>query len=179
MLLAPTLIAKQTLNYKIEKRIDNMWRTHRNRVDRGLPGTYSKSGYHLGMTQDFTFKMWNVRVSPFSIVTGITSKTFFNMPHLRWHHSFGDYPDFLNDIDNISPDKVDTYERIKPYRPDPKSVVGTSSIVPKRDDDEKFNFVDTQGEHLYSPPPDGNQITIDHGLDEEHIWRFGRDLYNQ
>jgi hypothetical protein len=24
-----------------------------------------------------------------------------------------------------------------------------------------------------------NQITVDHGLDEEHIWAFGKSLYNQ
>ena len=49
VLLAPTLIAKQVLNQNIDQRIENMWRTHKNRVDRGLGATYQGSGNHLGM----------------------------------------------------------------------------------------------------------------------------------
>jgi len=28
-------------------------------------------------------------------------------------------------------------------------------------------------------PPPGNGVTMDHGLDEDHIWAFGLTLYNQ
>lgn len=43
----------------------------------------------------------------------------------------------------------------------------------------KLYFYDTQGESLYTNPPDHNQPTIDHGLDEEHIWAFNLTGYNQ
>lgn len=32
---------------------------------------------------------------------------------------------------------------------------------------------------MYSNPPDPNNPTIDHGLDEEFIWAFGRTMMNQ
>jgi len=102
----------------------------------------------------------------------------FDVPHLRWHHHFGEYPSHLSDIDDWRPNKIDTFERFKPTRPDPKKVVGISSILPIRDDDEKFVWYDPQGETMYTNPPDSNQILIDHGMDEEDIWSFGRDLYN-
>ena len=35
-----------------------------------------------------------------------------------------------------------------------------------------------QGESMYSHPPDPNYITVDHGLDEDSIWAFGKNLYN-
>lgn len=68
---------------------------------------------------------------------------------------------------------------MKKFQPDPKKVVGTSTIIPKEDNDEKFEFYDVQGESLYTNPPNPNHITVDHGVDEDHIWSFGRTLFNQ
>jgi len=45
-------VARQVYNQKIDDRIRNMWRTHKNRVDQGLGGTYSSSGIHEGSRQD-------------------------------------------------------------------------------------------------------------------------------
>lgn len=36
-----------------------------------------------------------------------------------------------------------------------------------------------RGEHLWSSPPDENQILVDHGNDEDSIWAFGKSPYNQ
>jgi len=75
--------------------------------------------------------------------------------------------------------ETDTFERLKKFQPDAKKVVGTSTILPKQDNDEAFEFYDVQGESLYTNPPNPNHITMDHGLDEEHIWNFSRTLFNQ
>ncbi len=53
------------------------------------------------------------------------------------------------------------------------------TIVPTKDTDEELVWVDVQGETPYSDPPDPNMITIDHEMDEEHIWNFMHTGYNQ
>ena len=68
---------------------------------------------------------------------------------------------------------------MKKFTPDSKKVVGTSTLIPKEDNDEKFEYYDIQGESLYTNPPNPNHVTIDHGLDENHIWAFGTTLFNQ
>ena len=45
-------MAKAACTSDVEKRIENMWRVHRNRVDRGLGGTFKTSGKHESMNQD-------------------------------------------------------------------------------------------------------------------------------
>jgi hypothetical protein len=102
----------------------------------------------------------------------------FSNPWLRWHKSFEDYPSNHSDIDDIVMHETDNFERSKKYLSKNKDVVGTSPAIPREDNDEKYSFYDIQGESPYSNPPNPNQITIDHGLDEEHIWAFGKSLYN-
>lgn len=75
--------------------------------------------------------------------------------------------------------ETDTFERLKKYTPDNKKVIGLSSVIPREDNDEKFEYYDIQGESMYTNPPNPNHVTIDHALDEEHIWSFGRTLFNQ
>lgn len=65
------------------------------------------------------------------------------------------------------------------YAPKEKDVVGTTPLIPTQDTDEKLIWYDTQGESLYSNPPDPNNPVIDHGLDEEKIWAFRITSYNQ
>jgi hypothetical protein len=38
---------------------------------------------------------------------------------------------------------------------------------------------DLQGENMYTNPPDSNIPSVDHRLDEEHIWSFGITGFNQ
>lgn len=47
------------------------------------------------------------------------------------------------------------------------------------DNDTKAVFYDVQGESVYTNPPDSNMPTIDHGLDEDHIWAWSKTPYNQ
>jgi hypothetical protein len=111
--------------------------------------------------------------------TGSLINFHFNNPFIRWHQSFENYPHFHNDIDDYCLTYYDEFERFKKFKPEKKKVVGSSPVIMREDSDEKFEFYDIQGESLYSNPPEPNWITIDHGLDEDHIWSFQKTLYNQ
>jgi len=50
-----------------------MWRTHKNRVDKGLGATYSSTGFSEHMKQDSHFLIPNLSTSIFKIVTGAVS----------------------------------------------------------------------------------------------------------
>lgn len=54
VLVAPTYLSKKAYDADIEKRLANMWRTHKNRVDRGLGATWKSHGLHESMDQDAT-----------------------------------------------------------------------------------------------------------------------------
>jgi hypothetical protein len=62
----------------------------------------------------------------------------FCAPHMRWHKSFEQYTSHLSDIDDPLMGETHHYERLKKYRALDKHVVGSSSIIPKQDNDEKF-----------------------------------------
>lgn len=98
---------------------------------------------------------------------------------MRWHESYEKYPSHLDSIDDIVSTQCDEYERFKPYKAKKDKVIGSVPLIMREDNDEKWNFYDIQGESLYSPPPDPNWITVDHGLDEDNIWSFPHSAYNQ
>ena len=82
-------------------------------------------------------------------------------------------------MDDFKMYETDNFERMKPLMPKKGSTVGTTSIIPVPDTDEKLIYYDTQGESLYSNPPDPNVPVVDHGLDELNIWSFRKTNYNQ
>ena len=156
-----------------------MWRTHKNRADNGLGPTWSGTGYHESMMQDFNMVIPNASISSDMLWDGAIMDTHFDNPFLRWHKSFEDYPSFLNDMDDYAMIETDDFERLKKFKPLKKDVVGVTPILPRQDNDEVFEFYDIQGESVFSNPPNPNHITVDHGLDEDHIWAFQSTLYNQ
>ena len=48
-------MAKNAYDSNIEARIENMWRVHKNRTDKGLGATWRSNGHHESMQQDFNF----------------------------------------------------------------------------------------------------------------------------
>jgi hypothetical protein len=70
VLLLPTYFAKKAYGEDIEKRLSNMWRTHKNRVDQGLGATYRESGHHEGMRQGYNVKLPNFHWSPKQLIDG-------------------------------------------------------------------------------------------------------------
>ena len=73
--------------------------------------------------------------------------------------------------------EYDNFERLKPF--DPTEYAGETPAIPTEDNDMKLQFFDVQGESIYTNPPDPNSPTIDHGLEEDHIWAFNLTAYNQ
>lgn len=108
-----------------------------------------------------------------------SSKTFLNNPFSRFHESIEDYNSNQAEWDDVSLYQFDNYERMKPHQARAKDVVGISPVVPLDDNDATLKFYDIQGESLYTNPPDSNLLTMDHGLEEDHIWSFRMSLYNQ
>lgn len=102
-----------------------------------------------------------------------------NNPFTRFHQSIHDYPSELGNMDDAKLYQTDNFERLKPLMPKEGSTVGTTGIIPTVDTDEKLIWYDTQGESLYTNPPDPNAPVIDHGLDENEIWAFRKSNYNQ
>lgn len=172
-------MARSVYNDQINSRIENMWRTHKNRVDRGLGATYSGTGYHESMKQDFNFVLPNSGLSIASMIDGRMDEAHFDNPFLRWHKSFEQYSSFLSDIDDVPMVITDEFERLKKYKPDPKHVNGPSPLIPRQDNDEALEFYDIQGEGCFTNPPNPNVPHIDHGQDENKLWAFHRTLYNQ
>lgn len=179
LLVGPTLLAKQAFNKKIDERIANMWRVHKNRVDKGLGGTWDPAGYHESMKQDFTMVMTNASIHVDTLTDGVIFDHHIDNPFIRWHKSFEEYSSFLGDMDDFSMHEHDELERFKKFKPDPKKTIGTTTLIPREDNDEKFEFWDMQGESVFSNPPNPNFITVDHGLDEDSIWAFPKTMYNQ
>ena len=82
-------------------------------------------------------------------------------------------------MDDITLYQVDNFERLKPFKPKAKDVVGISNTVPMNDNDEELKFFDIQGESLFTNPSNSNNPTIDHGLEEDEIWAFRLTGFNQ
>jgi len=120
VLIVPTLMARTIYNDQINDRIENMWRTHKNRVDKGLAGTFNKSGHHESMKQDFNMQLPNAGLTVATLIDGRIDDVHYDNPFLRWHKSFEQYSSFLSDIDDIPMTITDEFERIKKYKMDKK-----------------------------------------------------------
>lgn len=51
-LVVPTIASKYCYDCHIHERIDQMWKVHMNRVDKGLGGTYKEHGIYDDKMQD-------------------------------------------------------------------------------------------------------------------------------
>ena len=130
-LVVPTYLSKVAYQNEVEKRIENMWRVHKNRTDKGKGATVHGSGFHEGMDQDFNFVMPGATLTGDMIADGAIKDHTFDNPFLRWHISFENYPSFLSDMDDIPMHETDDFERVKARKPDKKNVVGVTGIIPR------------------------------------------------
>lgn len=179
-LIAPTLVTQKYYDCHIHERIDQMWKTHMTRVDKGLDGTYRAHGIYNDKMQDNAQQINNgVHMRLDSIIHGISEKPYLDNPFQRFHESIEEYPDFHDDIDDVNFIEYDNWERLKPFDPKEGTTVGETPVIPTEDNDMKLYFYDVQGESVYTNPPDTNLPVIDHGLDELKIWAFNLTGYNQ
>lgn len=114
-----------------------------------------------------------------SITHGIVEQPYLNNPFCRFHESIEMYPDFHDDIDDITFMEYDNWERLKPFEAKAGTTVGDTHVIPMEDAEEGYYFYDLMGENAFTNPPDPNIPLIDHSLDEEYIWAFNVTGYNQ
>jgi hypothetical protein len=83
-----------------------------------LPGTYKPSGIYNNRMQDYNFQINNgIHFRLDSLVHGIMEKPYLDNPFQRFHESIEKYPDFLDDINDISMMEYDNWERLKKFDP--------------------------------------------------------------
>ena len=180
--VAPTLMSQYCYQSSINERVDYLWKIHQNRVKKGLGGTATKTGLyeqdaHVG---DRAFRAnTGLHISMDSIVSGVVDKPMFDNPFKRFHQSLADYGHDHGNLDDVNMYETHNYERIKATQPKDGSTVGTTTLAPTQDNDEKLVFYDVQGESLYSNPPDPNVPLVDHGLDELTPWAWRKTNFNQ
>ena len=109
---------------------------------------------------------------------GEKNNVMYNNPLVRFNQDLATYAHDHGTMDDVKLQKTDNFERLKPRMPKAGTTVGTSTVMKIADTDEKLYFYDTQGESMYTNPPDPNIPVIDHGLDENSIWSFRKSIYN-
>jgi hypothetical protein len=121
-----------------------MWRIHCNRVNKGLGGTYKENGIYEDKMQDSNFQINNgIHLRMDSIISGILEKPYLDNPFQRFHESIEQYPDFLDDINDVSFMEYDNWERLKKFGPKEGTTIGDTSVIPPEDNDQKLYFYDS------------------------------------
>jgi hypothetical protein len=173
-LFVPTLVTKYQGGSLIDERLKDMWRVHKNRTDKGRGATYNSNGFHehglqKGTDHPMEIKNWGISFS--QLFNGSTNDTHIDNPFLRHHKSIADYSSHLADMDDYSMTQTDTFERAKLLSAPKDKVQGVTSVVPENDnEDDVRQFY--EGENIFTTPPNTNYPSVDHGLDEDHIWAF-------
>ena len=126
----PTFMAVQATASDVDKRIENMWRVHRNRTDRGLGGTKKSNGLNESSNQGHNFMIPNINISSSMLFEGAVPEVWNNNPFMRHHENIFQYSSHLYDIDDHAKMHFDTFERFKKFKPKAKSTVGASKVVP-------------------------------------------------
>lgn len=146
----------------------------------GLDGTYKEHGIYNDKMQDYSQQInTGVHMRLDSIIHGVVEQPYLDNPFQRFHESIEQYPDFHDDIDDVSFIEYDNWERLKPFDAKKGTTEGETLVLPIEDNDQKLVFYDVQGESVYTNPPDANAPLIDHGLDELQVWAFNLTGYNQ
>lgn len=73
VLVLPSFLMKRAYNGDIDKRLADMWRVHKNRVDQGLGATYKDHGHHESMLQGKTIDIPNFHWSAEQLYDGVLS----------------------------------------------------------------------------------------------------------
>ena len=78
-----------------------------------------------------------------SIINAQNDEPILDNPFTRFNQSIQDYPQDHANVNNVSLYKTDNLERMKPLMPKKGSYVGTTTLLPTQDTDEKLIFYDT------------------------------------
>ena len=112
------------------------------------------------------------------MMTGSQPKIVTESPFNRGSELLEEYPLHLSDFHDDVLFEVGQAQRHEIFQMDSNKSAGETTLIPMDDNDEVLHFYDIQGESLYTNPPDPNMPTIDHGLEEDRVWAFPKNLYN-
>ena len=105
-------------------------------IEIGLGDTYNTKNIYNNKNQDYNVQMTTgLNLTMDSIVHGLMEKQYIDSPFTRFHESIEQYPDFQDDIDDVSFMDFDNYERIKPFMAKEGTTVGDTFIIPTEDND--------------------------------------------
>jgi hypothetical protein len=141
-LVVPGLFFGLLRNKYEDRRLKDSWRVHRNRMDKGLGGTYSGSGWHDGKDPDFYKNLTMVTYDIHELVTGEKKNEYFGNPFIRWHKQYKNYSGNLGYIEDYSMQSWDQFERFKKFNPKKEHVEGWTPNNPLGDDEEEYRLFD-------------------------------------
>ena len=90
------------------------------------------------------------------LASGYKRNDYLASPFSRFDENIENYSNEFFNADDREMYETENYERVKPFLPKDKDVVGTTRLIPFQDTDEKFVPYDLQGESLYTNPPSQN-----------------------
>lgn len=143
--VAPSVISYYSYQSDMAARIDNLWRIHQNRKQKGMGGSFTSTGIYDtdDHTQDRAWKIHNgFHTDVMSLLNGQISKPMLDNPFTRFHDTIVEYPDHLSTVDDYNMFQTDNFERFKATMPKDESVVGNTTLIPMQDTDEKLQFYD-------------------------------------
>ena len=73
-----------------------------------------------------------------NIWLGTKDQIYLNNPFTRFNDKLQEYPDFLDDINDVSLIEYDNWERFKPFKPQAGTTDGITPLIPIEDNDQKI-----------------------------------------
>ena len=155
-----------------------MWRVHEGRSRLGLGST--ADDYHKQNNPTDRNIRYNIPLTwtLYELFTGATQKVSTVSPFARGSELLEEYPLHLHDMHDDVLFEYGQAQRHEVFQMDSSKSAGDTTLIPMDDNDEILHFYDIQGESLYTNPPDPNLPVIDHGLEEDRVWAFPKNLYN-
>lgn len=91
----------------------------------GLGGTYKENGIYNDKMQDYNYRInTGIHMRMDSVIHGLKEVPYLDNPFQRFHESIEEYPDFLDDIDDVSLMQYDNWERLKKFEPKEGTTAG-------------------------------------------------------
>lgn len=142
--IVPTVASKYYYENEIHERVDQLWRIHRNRVDRGLGSTADPRKFYENKMIGESSKriLQGLQMSFSDIISGYKPNYYLDAPFKRMRNNVLDHNTFLDDMDDVDIMESGRFERFKNKGAAPGSCDVEGTIVPPKDTDEEFVWAD-------------------------------------
>lgn len=175
VLFVPTFAARSAYDCEIHERIDNLWRIHENRSKKGLEPTADNANRWAMKGQ----REKVLELGPNEMYMNVGLNYFKNNPLKRGSDIVDKYPQLYQTHNRIDTREHGWFLREEMIGPKKGTYNYVFSPITFMDTDEKLQWYSYTGETPYTDPPHENSPTIDYGLDEDRIWNFHINAFNQ